>query len=167
MLIFFIVMSVLLGPSESLVGQCSLHILNLTVTQISNRWPYESALCHIHGAIQLKTTCSTQVRSVGHLDNTTATSQIQVKSFSSNPQTGFIWRQVYSNSWQKQKSISDCTCWTLRRMRTGNWAVDIWGIKQRKYIQYNSTIFIPLCPDHNSSFWLARRLSCTVIISIV
>lgn len=36
MLIFFIVMPVLLGPSESLIGQRSLHVFDLTVAQLSN-----------------------------------------------------------------------------------------------------------------------------------
>lgn len=63
MLIFFIIVSVLLGPSEPLICQRSLQVFNFTVAQLSNSWPYESPLGHIHSAIELKTnmTCSTEI----------------------------------------------------------------------------------------------------------
>lgn len=53
-LIFFILMPVLLGSPESLIGQRRLQVFNLTVPKLSNSRAYESPLREIRGAVQLK-----------------------------------------------------------------------------------------------------------------
>lgn len=54
MLIFFILVPVLLSPSESLIGQRGLQVFNLAVTQLSDSRANESPLRKICSALELK-----------------------------------------------------------------------------------------------------------------
>lgn len=54
MLILFILVPMLRRPSESLVGQRRLHVLNLPATQLSHGRANETPLRHIGRPVQLK-----------------------------------------------------------------------------------------------------------------